>query len=120
MSTRYEHFDLLSKMVQGAYLCSYIISVLFVLMAWPFSLITCFLFLFLKLVLPVLCPPQNFLLSICIFFTGLAKFVYLSSHFRPYLILSLVFSSPRCPPNGSSCANDIMFGHDCLNSSFFR
>src|SRR6218665_3595543 len=23
------------------------------------------------------------------------------------LILSLVFSSPRCPPNGSSCANDI-------------
>src|SRR6218665_1477136 len=24
------------------------------------------------------------------------------------LILSLVFSSPRCPPNGSSCANDII------------
>src|SRR6218665_1149929 len=28
-------------------------------------------------------------------------------HTKDNLILSLVFSSPICPPNGSSCANDI-------------
>src|SRR6218665_2106549 len=46
------------------------------------------------------------------FFTRFAKFVYISMHLilsqtKDNLILSLVFSSPRCPPNGSSCANDI-------------
>src|SRR6218665_3639178 len=44
------------------------------------------------------------------FSQDLQKFVYLSSilgQTKDNLILSLVFSFPRCPPNGSPCANDI-------------
>src|SRR6218665_2854470 len=32
---------------------------------------------------------------------------FILGHTEDNLILSLVFSSPKCPPNGSSCANDI-------------
>src|SRR6218665_2016901 len=105
MSTRYEYFDLLSKMVQGPYLGSYIIWVLFVLMAWSFSLIIVFSVSFLEIGVTGTLSITKFLALNWHFSQDLQNLSIsrlILGHTKDNLILSLVFSSPRCHPNGSS------------------
>src|SRR6218665_3640 len=99
-------------MIQGPYWCSYIIWVLFVLMALTFSLTTVFY---------VSCPEIGVIGTLSI--SKLLPFTWhlsqdlqnlsisrlILGQTKDNLILSPVFSSQRCPPNGCCCSRRTIF-----------